>query len=296
SAGSVGVEAVKKACVASPEASPCLHFASAMPLGASCCHVPAPSVVRQMVTVFVWHCVAEEAVLSKSPRVSSTNATSMFASPVGSERSAHVSPRSDERKSRVPPTSAHTTVAEGALICAIEGSEIGVGVGELDAVGVGDGAAVVEVALGVGVGDVAAFGWFEHAARNRARTKTARIGYSVSCRATGGTWRPQRSSRSDSQTHPTGHNYSPTDTNSDAGTALTPHFWRYSSARGRTPLGGVPGIARFGIRLGLARCRDRFGHGKHARPRPWARDRHQRALRRCEGRADRGGPCDRCRG
>jgi len=78
-------------------------------------------------------------------------------------------------------------VADGALICAIEGSEIGDGDGELDAVGVGDGAAVVEVALGVGVGDVAAFGWFEHAARNRARTKTARIGYSVSRRATGGT-------------------------------------------------------------------------------------------------------------
>jgi len=78
-------------------------------------------------------------------------------------------------------------VADGALSWAIEGIEIGDGDGELDAVGVGDGAAVVEVALGVGVGDVAAFGWFEHAARNRTRTKTARITSSVSRRATGGT-------------------------------------------------------------------------------------------------------------
>ncbi|TME71768.1 MAG: rod shape-determining protein [Chloroflexi bacterium] len=176
----------------------------------------------------------------------------MLASPVGSARSAQVSPRSDERKSRVPPTSAHTTVADGALICAIEGSEIGDGDGELDAVGVGDGAAAVGVALGVGVGDVAAFGWFEHAARNRARTTITRIGYSVSPRGAprsnrvvvrgqatgdrlyglpgdGATPRP-------TQTDPSGHNYSPTDTNSDAGTTLTPHFWRYSSARGRTQL------------------------------------------------------------
>src|ERR1700716_3948673 len=54
-----------------------------------------------------------------------------------------------------------------------------------------------------------------------------------------------------------GRNYSPTDTNSDPATALTPHFARYSSTATRTALGGVPGIARFDIRFGLARRRDR---------------------------------------
>lgn len=86
--------------------------------------------------------------------MSLANETSMFATP-GSERSVHVSPRSDERKRRVPATSAQTTVPDGALSCAIEGSVIGDGDGVV--VGV-DGAGVVATAVGdgVGVGDVAA--------------------------------------------------------------------------------------------------------------------------------------------
>jgi hypothetical protein len=95
-------------------------------------------------------------VLSRRPFVSLANETSTLARPVGSERSVHVSPRSDERKRRVPATSAQTTVPDGVLSCAIEGSVIGDGDGEV--VGVGDGAAVVATAVGdgVGVGDVAA--------------------------------------------------------------------------------------------------------------------------------------------
>jgi len=77
-------------------------------------------------------------------------------------------------------------VPDGALSWAMLGSEIGDGDGEVDAVGVRDGAAVVDDGLGEGVGDVAAFGWFEQAARNRTRTKIARIEYSVSRYVGGG--------------------------------------------------------------------------------------------------------------
>src|SRR5438309_11968418 len=101
----------------------------------------------------------------------------MLARPVGSEPSVHVSPRSDERKRRVPATSAQTTVPDGALSCAIDGNVIG------DGDGVADGVADVVGGLGVGVGDVVggvgdvAAGWFEHAARTRTKTRSARIGF-----------------------------------------------------------------------------------------------------------------------
>src|SRR5258708_33462479 len=71
------------------------------------------------------------------------NGTRPFTGCGGTGRSAHVSPRSVERKSRVPATNAHTTVALGA--------ERSVKLGRGMRVGVGDGA-VVRVAVGAGVG------------------------------------------------------------------------------------------------------------------------------------------------
>jgi hypothetical protein len=68
-----------------------------------------------------------------------------------------VSPRFEERKRRVPATSAQTTVPDGALCCAIVGRVIGVGDGVGELAGVGIGVAVAD-AVGEGVGDVAAFG------------------------------------------------------------------------------------------------------------------------------------------
>jgi hypothetical protein len=90
-----------------------------------------------------------------------------------------VSPRSDELKRRVPATSAHTTVADGALSSANEGSAIGDGdeVGEIVGVCVGD---AVADAVGEGVGDVATFRWVVHAVRTRTRRRSARIDRSVS--------------------------------------------------------------------------------------------------------------------
>ncbi len=86
-----------------------------------------------------------------------------------------MSPRSEERKSRCPATSAQTTVPDGALSCAIDGNVIG------DGDGVAGGALF---ALGVGVGDavgdgegVVAAGGFEHAARTRTKTRSACIGF-----------------------------------------------------------------------------------------------------------------------
>ena len=68
------------------------------------------------------------------------------------ERSCHVSPRSVERKSRLPATSAQTTFAEGALSCAVFGIGIGVAEGPVavDAAAVG---AAVTVADGTLLGD-----------------------------------------------------------------------------------------------------------------------------------------------
>src|SRR3979409_2444345 len=95
-------------------------------------------------------------MLSRRPRAPSVNETSTVPRPVGSGRSTQVSPRSDERKRRVPATSAHTTVPDGALSCAMLGSVMGVGatVGEGDAVADGvalaDGGAVVALDAGGG--------------------------------------------------------------------------------------------------------------------------------------------------
>src|SRR6266550_7692274 len=167
-----GFDALRRACVESPDVSPRLHIASAIPVAVICCHDPAPFAVFQIETAWDWQSV-EAAALRRRPFVSSANATSTLATPVGSERSTHVSPRSDERKRRAPATSAHTTVPDGALSCAMLGRVIGDGDG--DAVGVGDGAAVVAVAVGEGVGEAPAFGWVVHAVRTRTRRSSARM-------------------------------------------------------------------------------------------------------------------------
>src|SRR5258708_39568460 len=79
------------------------------------------------------------------------NVTRPFAGCGGTGRSAHVSPRSVERKSRVPATKAHTTVPLGAERSAKLGSGM--------RAGVGDGAVVrVAVGAGGGVGLAAATG------------------------------------------------------------------------------------------------------------------------------------------
>jgi hypothetical protein len=98
----------------------------------------------------------------------------MFARPVGSDRSAQVSPRSVERKSRVPAMSAHTTVPDGALSCATLGNGIGVDDGELV------GAEVVATAVGDGVGEGAAFGCVVHAVSMRTRRSSARMDHRLS--------------------------------------------------------------------------------------------------------------------
>src|SRR5438552_38446 len=77
------------------------------------------------------------------------NVTRPFTGCGGTGRSVHVSPRSVERKSRVPATNAHTTVPLGAERSAKLGSGI--------TVGVADGASVrVAVGTCVGVGLAAA--------------------------------------------------------------------------------------------------------------------------------------------
>src|SRR5947207_3063681 len=84
------------------------------------------------------------------------NATTPFTGCGGSGRSAQVSPRSVERKSRVPATKAHRTVPLGADRSAKLGSGISVGVadgaGARVAVGapVGVGLATARVAAGLG--------------------------------------------------------------------------------------------------------------------------------------------------
>jgi hypothetical protein len=77
------------------------------------------------------------------------NAMSPIGIPDGTPRSSHVVPRSLERNSRVPATSAHTMSPDGALIVAMFGSVIGVPVGVGAAVGDGLG---VGVAVGAGLG------------------------------------------------------------------------------------------------------------------------------------------------
>src|SRR5260370_25366487 len=79
------------------------------------------------------------------------NVTRPFTGCGGTGRSAHMSPRSVERKSRVPATKAHTTVPLGAERSVKLGSGINVGVGD----GVGVRAAV---GASVGVGLAAAMG------------------------------------------------------------------------------------------------------------------------------------------
>ena len=108
------------------------------------------------------------------------NATSALITGDGSVRSSHVSPRSAERNSRCPPTRAHTTVPDGALSCANDGSGIGVGDAVDELVGFGVGLGADE--RGDGLGDVAAPGWFEHAVRKKTRTKSFRIADSVASR------------------------------------------------------------------------------------------------------------------
>jgi hypothetical protein len=126
-----------------------------IPLAVVFCQIAAPSAVRQIEKGCDWQSGAADAALRRRPFVLSANETSMLSRPVGTERSTQVSPRSDERKRRVPATSAQTTVPDGALSCAMVGSVIGDGdaVGEFVGVWVGVGDADAE-----GVGDVAALG------------------------------------------------------------------------------------------------------------------------------------------
>ena len=93
----------------------CGSGASAIPAAETCCHEMAASTVFQIAAVCVWHDEAGEPALSRTPITSSANETSMLARPGGSERSTHVSPRSNDRKRRVPATKAHTTVPDVAL-------------------------------------------------------------------------------------------------------------------------------------------------------------------------------------
>src|ERR1700687_708450 len=106
------------------------------------------------------HWVPGDPGVASQPSASLTKAISRFG-PGGSsaaDRSCQPSPRSVERKSRTPATSAHTTLPDGALSCAVLGSVIGVTatVGDGDAVAVpvgvalADGGTVVAVEAGGG--------------------------------------------------------------------------------------------------------------------------------------------------
>jgi hypothetical protein len=98
--------------------------------------VAAPSTVFPINTVCVWQSDVAAPVLRRRPFLSSAKETSVLTRVGGVERSTQVSPRSDDRKRRVPPTNAHTTAPDGALSCAIVGSDIGAGDGVGEFVGV----------------------------------------------------------------------------------------------------------------------------------------------------------------
>src|SRR5438093_4414020 len=163
-----GLYVGKKARVASATARPRLHIGSAMPVAVTRCHVAAPSAVFPIDAVWVWQSGMGLPVVSSRPFRSSPNDISVLTRVGGVDRSTQVSPRSDDRKSRVPPTNAQTTPPDDALSWAVVGSDIGAGdgVGELVAVRVGVGEDV-----GVTVGEDTAFGWFEHAT-SRTATRT----------------------------------------------------------------------------------------------------------------------------
>src|SRR5437867_9902011 len=94
------------------------------------------------------HWVPGEPGVASQPSLSPMKAISRL-EPTGSNAtkcSCQVSARSVERKSRAPATSAHSTLADGALSCATLGSAIGVD----DTVG--EGAAGVDL-RGGGLGD-----------------------------------------------------------------------------------------------------------------------------------------------
>jgi hypothetical protein len=106
------------------------------------------------------HCVPGWPGVASQPSLSLMKAISRLG-PSGSsaaDRSCQVSPRSVERKSRLPATSAHTTFAEGALSWAVLGSVIGVaetvgeGAGEVVGarVALAEGGAVVGVEVAGG--------------------------------------------------------------------------------------------------------------------------------------------------
>src|SRR5689334_11808155 len=89
------------------------------------CHDLAPSVVFQSN-------VAVLAQVDSHPSASSTNEISVASLPAGAfgvARSCQVWPRSAETNSRTPPTSAHTTFADGADRSAVVGMAIGLGDG-----------------------------------------------------------------------------------------------------------------------------------------------------------------------
>src|SRR5437762_3158083 len=88
-------------------------------------HDCAPSVVFHSNVVVL-------AQVDSHPLVSSTKEISVASLPAGAlgiERSCHVCPRSRETNRRDPPTSAHTTLADGAERDAVVGKAIGVGEG-----------------------------------------------------------------------------------------------------------------------------------------------------------------------
>ena len=89
-------------------------MAAAMPVAVTRCHEAAPSVVLPISAGCVWQSVAVP-VLRSRPFVASAKEASVLTRPGAVERSTQVSPRSEDRKSRVPATNAHTTVLDGAL-------------------------------------------------------------------------------------------------------------------------------------------------------------------------------------
>src|SRR5437667_7723967 len=103
------------------------------------------------------------------------NVTRPFTGCGGSGRSVHVSPRSVERKSRVPATKAHTTVPLGAERSVKLGSGMRVGVGDSAgvrvAVGTGVGVGVAAATVADGLGDAA--GWAPHAVRTITKVMAA---------------------------------------------------------------------------------------------------------------------------
>jgi hypothetical protein len=152
-------------CCASTNETLPLQGVGSIPIAMTSCQVAPPSLVCHNV-VGAEHGVTE-AIDASQPSRSLMKEIMGLRAVDGSARSSHVPPRSFERKSREPATSAHATFDDGASTWATFGSAIGVGgavgLGVALAVALGEalGDAAAGVPVGVGVG-VVADGW--HAA------------------------------------------------------------------------------------------------------------------------------------